>query len=92
MEIKNNNNKYILEVFQMLEKDYWYCPFCEKGTIEVLIRPSSYRFHRVITGKGGRGTIKRSVKEEIVILSERCNVCGKTREEIEKLLRKKHVI
>jgi hypothetical protein len=76
----------------MLERDYWPCPFCENGIIEVLIRPASYKIHKVITGKGGRGNIRRNVKEEVVILSEKCNICGKTREEIESCLKKEGVI
>lgn len=67
----------------MLQRDYWLCPFCDKGTIKILIRPSTFSLKRVKSGKG-RATIPRKSKEEIVILTKNCPSCGKSKEEIEK--------
>jgi len=75
-----------------LERDYWPCPFCDKGVIEILMRPTSYRFKKSTGGKGGRATVKRKVNQEIIIVSQSCPVCNKTNEEIEKKLREDGMI
>jgi len=66
-----------------LERDYWPCPFCGKGTIEVMIKPSVMSAHRTAC-RAGRGTSLRRTKSESFIVSDACTVCGKTDEEIEK--------
>lgn len=74
----------------MLNKDYWLCPFCDKGTIEVLIRPSSYRHQR--TYGAGKGSIFKRVSQDVTILTEQCSNCSKNSEEIEKEFRRKNII
>ena len=66
-----------------LQREYWTCPFCNEGQIEVLIRPPAYSVKRSAV-RGGRKTTFRKVREEIVILTEKCPVCGKSREAIRK--------
>ena len=71
----------------LLDRDYWPCPFCDKGVIEVLVRPKSYRLSKQTGGKGGRATVKRKVESQTIVLSQSCSVCGKTNEEINKKFR-----
>ena len=67
----------------MLQQDYWPCPFCGKGIIEVLIRPSVLSAKRTAC-RAGKSTSLRRTKEEVVVLTEKCSNCGKSKEEIEK--------
>jgi hypothetical protein len=75
----------------MLQRDYWPCPFCDKGIIEILTRPPTFSLKRVKSGKG-RATIPRKSKEEIVILTSKCSNCGRSKEEIEKKWREEGII
>jgi hypothetical protein len=75
----------------MLQKDCWPCPFCEKGIIEVLIRPLTFSLKRVKSGKG-KSTIPRRIKEEIIILTTQCPNCGKSKEEIRRMWREQQII
>jgi len=75
----------------MLERQYWPCPFCEEGQIEVVIRPRTVCAKRTAL-RGGKKISFHKVREEIVILSEKCNVCGKTAEQIEKKWKKEGVL
>jgi len=47
----------------MLQRDYWPCPFCDKGAIEVLIRPSVLSTKRTAC-RAGRNTSIHRTKEE----------------------------
>lgn len=76
----------------MLQQDYWPCPFCNKGTIEVLIRPSVLSAKRSRSAAAGSKISWKRTKEEIVILTEKCSNCGKSREEIEKKWREEGII
>ena len=75
-----------------LQRDYWPCPFCDKGIIEVLIRPSTWSAKRSKGGKAGIKTTWSRTKEEVVVLTQKCPVCGKSREEIEKKWREEGII
>lgn len=75
----------------MLQRDYWQCPFCEKGMIEILLRPATFSFKKVKSGKG-KATISRKIKEEIMILTAQCSVCGKTADEIRRKWKEQGVI
>lgn len=70
-----------------LQRDYWPCPFCDKGIIELLVRPTTYVSSKQSGGKGGRATVKRKVESQTVVISQTCSVCGKTNEEITKKLK-----
>jgi len=67
----------------VLQCDYWPCPFCDKGIIEVLIRPPVLSAKRTAC-RAGRSTSWHRMREEVVILSDKCPQCGKSKEEIEK--------
>ena len=75
----------------MLQRDYWSCPFCDKGIIEILIRPSVLSAKRAAC-RAGRSTSWHRTKEEIVILTKSCPNCGKSKEEIEKKWREEGII
>ena len=75
-----------------LQRAYWSCPFCDKGVIEVLVRPSTWSAKR---SKGSKADVKITwsrTKEEVVVLTEECPICGKSREEIEKKWREDGII
>jgi len=99
LEIRNNLGMkgktyiFLLQIFIMafVQKEYWECPFCHEGQIEVLIRPTVYSMKRSAV-RGGRKVSFHRVREEIVVLSESCPVCGKSREEIEKKWREEGII
>jgi len=74
----------------MLNKDYWTCPFCDKGIIEVLVRPSSYKHQR--TYGAGKGSIFEKVSSQVVLLTEECSSCHKKSEQIEKKWREENII
>ena len=74
-----------------LQKEYWTCPFCGEGQIEVLIRPTTYSVKRSAV-RGGRKTSFHKVKEEVVILTEKCPVCGKSAEAIRKKWREEGIL
>jgi len=50
-----------------LERDYWPCPFCDKGMLEVLIRPRTVRIKKAYGGYRSGKSMGRAVREESVI-------------------------
>lgn len=74
-----------------LQREIWECPFCGEESIEVLVRPSVYVAKRSAV-RGGRKTTYHRVREEVVILSESCQKCGKKKDEIEKKWRSEQII
>ena len=74
-----------------IERHYLECPFCKKGIIEFLYKPSVYSAKRT-SCRAGKSTTLRKTSEEIVIITQKCPVCGKTAEEIEKKWREEGVI
>ena len=74
-----------------IQRDYWECPFCGQPTIEVLLRPAVFSAKRSAS-RSGRKITMRKTREEMVILSEKCSNCGKTREEIEKVWKKEGIL
>ena len=66
-----------------LDRDWWPCPFCDKGNIEVMIKSSVFSAKRT-SCRAGRGTTMRKTKSQSFVVSDKCPVCGKTDEEIEK--------
>ena len=75
-----------------IQRDYWACPFCYKGIIEVIVRPTTYTAKRSKGGKAGMKTTWSKSKGEVVVLTKKCPVCGKTREEIEKKWREEGIL
>jgi formate dehydrogenase assembly factor FdhD len=67
------------------------CPFCEKGKIIALHFPSVWTEKRSLTATFGSRKNKRKTRETWVTQSG-CSVCGKTKEEVEKELRRKMII
>jgi len=67
------------------------CPFCQKGVIICIYIPSAVSVKRNVTASlPGIGSISRS--KEIWIIQSGCDNCGKTREGVERELRKNAVI
>lgn len=67
------------------------CPFCDKGIISCLYFPSVASEKR--SGRSSLGS-GRSVKKssDLWLVQSGCNVCGKSKEEVENELRKKDII
>ena len=61
------------------------CPFCNIGDIEVIIFPSTKKYQKGPWG-GSKASIVRT-QERIIIISDKCPNCGKTKKEIEKALK-----
>jgi len=74
-----------------LNYDYWPCPFCGKGSIEVMIKPSTFSAKRTAC-RAGRSTKMTRTREESFIVSEKCPACGKTDVDIEKKWREEGLI
>jgi len=60
----------------------WCCPFCQKQTIKVFYRPTHGEM-RTSRGSGVSNSFSVKKKAELIILSETCSNCGKTKKEIE---------
>lgn len=73
-----------------LSHDYWPCPFCDKGIIEVLIRPKFYIHTR--TYCGSKGSIFKRMKEMVIVTTEKCPNCGELAKKIEKEWREEGLI
>ncbi|MEM5778222.1 MAG: hypothetical protein QXK49_01170 [Candidatus Aenigmatarchaeota archaeon] len=70
----------------MPEKVIIKCPFCEKGSLTALYTP------RIMVTKYSRAASNRKAvnyfkNEKYEIISEKCLNCGKTKKEIEKILK-----
>jgi hypothetical protein len=66
-------------------EQFWYCPFCQKQTIKVFYYPKHREVRRISgTGQSGSQTIHKNPR--LIVLSEKCSSCGKTKNEIEPLL------
>lgn len=76
----------------MLQRDFWPCPFCDEGVIEVLVRPMTYSAKRSRSAAAGSKITWTRIKEEVVILTEKCPKCSKPREDIKKKWRKEGII
>jgi transcription elongation factor Elf1 len=67
------------------------CPFCGKGKISCLYFPSVWSEKRSLTATfGSRRKLKKS--KESWIIQSGCNVCGKSKEEVEKKLKEENII
>lgn len=67
------------------------CPFCDKGRISCLYFPSAWGEKR--TGRSSLGSGKRVTKSsEEWIVQSGCNVCNKSKEEINSELKKLNII
>jgi len=66
----------------MLQRDYWLCPFCDEGTIEILIRLSIYSLKRVKNGRYGYHSQK--LKKEIIILTQNCPNCANQKKRLKR--------
>jgi len=65
-----------------LNRHYLECPFCKKGIIEIIERPSSHKHKR--TYGAGKGSIYMKIKEQFIVATQKCPECGKSNEEITK--------
>jgi len=74
-----------------LQQEWLECPFCKKGVIKFLYKPSVYSARRT-SCRAGRSTTMNKSSEGVVITTEKCPNCGKTAEEIEKKWRKEDII
>ena len=74
-----------------LEHQYLECPFCKKGIIKFLYKPSVYSAKRTSCRAGKSTTIRKS-SDEVIITTQECPECGKTAEEIEEKWRSEGVI
>jgi len=66
------------------QKLLYPCPFCDKETIEVILRPSYKAAKSSQSAAAGSKTTWRRIDEEIILLSDECSNCGKTAREIER--------
>jgi len=67
------------------------CPFCEKGRMVCLYFPSVWSEKRSLTATFGSRRTRRKTSETWIIQSG-CNICGKSREEVEKELKRLGII
>ena len=74
-----------------LQHQYLECPFCKKGIIKFLYKPSAYSAKRT-SCRAGKSTSMRKSSDEVIITTEKCTECGKTAEEIEKKWREECII
>lgn len=67
------------------------CPFCDKGRIHCIYIAGawSHKAKRTKTLPGG-GSVSKSA--DVWLVQNGCNVCGKSKEEVEKELRYKNII
>ncbi len=67
------------------------CPFCQKGVIKCIYIPGAVSIKRAITASlPGKGTFHKS--RDVWIIQSGCDECGKSKDEVEKELRKNEVI
>lgn len=74
-----------------LQYEYLECPFCKKGTIQFLYKPSVYSAKRT-SCRAGKSTKMSKSSEQVIISTQKCPECGKTAEEIEKKWKEEGVI
>ena len=100
MERKYTQRQWIIKLYErslgdvmpFIQRDYWPCPFCDKGIIEVIVRPPMLQARRSRSAAAGTKTKWYKSREEVVIVSKECPVCHKTREEIEKKWKEEGII
>jgi hypothetical protein len=66
-----------------IQEEWLECPFCKRGVIKFLYKPSVYSAKRTSCRAGKSTTIRKS-SEEVIISTDKCPECGKMAEEIEK--------
>lgn len=67
------------------------CPFCEKGEISCKWYPGAVSQKRSKTASlPGKGSFHKS--KEVWIVESGCNICNKSKEEVEKEFKKRGVI
>jgi len=67
------------------------CPFCGKGKIQAWYIPGAISIKRESTATFGSKQSKRR-SSDIFLIQSGCNVCGKSKEEVEKELKRKNTI
>jgi len=67
------------------------CPFCDKGKISCLYFPSVKSQKTRSTSALGKVT-HFTKSQDIWLIQSGCSVCGKSKEEVEKKLRKNNII
>ncbi len=66
---------------------YAKCPFCDKGTIEIIVFPAG-KTVRYARGSGKPGHGFKSWSQESIVTTKECPVCGKSNKDIAKKLKK----
>ena len=74
-----------------LQHEYLECPFCKRGVIEFLYKPSTLSASRT-SCRAGKSTSWRRSSDEVIITTEKCPECGKTAKEIAKKWKDEGVI
>jgi hypothetical protein len=67
------------------------CPFCDKGRIACLYFPGNFSFKTSMAAHT-RKSIPVKSSDSWIIKSEKCPICNKTKEEIEKKLKEDGII
>lgn len=67
------------------------CPFCDRGRIRALYIPGVWSERRTGRSSLGKGRSIRKSSDTWLIQSG-CNLCGKSKEEVERKLKEKGII
>ncbi len=80
--LSNELPEYSTRIIEEIE-----CPFCNKGKIKVLYKPSMIRFTASSSASVGTKRKAFRTQEKYEVLVNKCPNCGKTKKEIEKRLK-----
>jgi hypothetical protein len=72
------------------EENTLECPFCQKGMIDYAIRAGVKSAKRTAC-RAGKSTAMVKCADVLIIRTEKCPVCGKSSEEIERKWKKDNV-
>jgi len=62
------------------------CPFCGLGEIDIIYMPASLKARKGPWGGSKAGILE--ISEQIIVTTEKCSNCGKTKNEIKSALKK----
>jgi hypothetical protein len=66
------------------------CPFCDKGKISCLLIAGTYSFKKSMAAHTSKSIPTKS--SDVWLIQSNCNICGKTKDEIDKELKKRGII
>lgn len=66
------------------------CPFCGKGLISYMLR-SGIRSAQRTSCRAGKQTKMVRIADVLIIKTEKCTICGKSSEEIERKWREENI-